>query len=132
MTNMSENDIWQDTALADRLEQLAYDATHKSPNDVRYDLIRLATDIRGRDKKDGRWQLANASLHGKNLYITAHPNSEMGDPNHAYTLGYELITYTPEGLLLYHHKPTKSRSVFYLIVIAIIVGVATGVFLGTR
>jgi hypothetical protein len=38
-------------------------------------------------------------------YRTAHPGSEMGDPNVADRDGYELVAVRPDGLLIYRRKP---------------------------
>ena len=78
------------------------------------------------DQCNGRWNLAKASSYSKSLYITVHPESAMGDPNYADTHGYELVTYTPEGLLLYRRKSVTNNitSFFYYIT-----GLMTGFFL---
>lgn len=49
-------------------------------------------------------RLANASVYAGDLYVTAHPNSEMGDPNYADSIGYEFVCYTPIGLMIYRRK----------------------------
>jgi hypothetical protein len=56
-------------------------------------------------------------------YIVAHPNSDLGDPNAADSLGYELVTFLPNadaGLYLYRRKE-KFMSIGKMITLAIIV-----------
>lgn len=44
---------------------------------------------------------ASATAWAGDKYIYVHPKSEMGDPNYADKIGYELLLIHPEGYLVY-------------------------------
>lgn len=46
---------------------------------------------------------------GKAKYVSAHPDSQAGDPNYSDRVGYELVAIQPNGLLIYRRKPWWRR-----------------------
>lgn len=41
----------------------------------------------------------------QDLYVIAHPGSELGDPNVAHTRGLDLIAIKPNGFMVYKRRP---------------------------
>lgn len=64
----------------------------------------MTTETAPSEQTTGRWHFAHASIRGHAKYVTAHPTSDMGDPNYADQIGYEFVSYQSEGLLVYRRK----------------------------
>ena len=60
---------------------------------------------------DGAARLSRAQL-GKAKYVTAHPNSQMGDPNYSDYLGYDFVAFQPDGLMVYRRQSWLRRFIF--------------------
>jgi hypothetical protein len=51
----------------------------------------------------------HAEMPGKAKYISAHPESEMGNPNYSDRKGYELVAIQPNGVMIYRRKAWLRR-----------------------
>ena len=60
----------------------------------------------------------HAAVWGKDTYVSAHPESDVCDPNEADRRGYELVAIQPNGVLIYRKKSDAAAIVTIAFIVA--------------